>query len=331
MPNHQCHKCDRVFGQKGHLNNHLNKKNTCKQKIIEPIIPIVLPILPPNPEQAIKKIHTCNHCNKSFPRSDRLTRHMKLNCKVAKQDNKNKQDIFEKLMQIENENKKLKDEIDNNKLKDEMHNLKFENETKKLKDELDTLKNKMTQMQSINNVTNNILNNNTNNGTINNTNIIMVAYGKEDLSKIDTKILLDACKRGYNSIPQMVESIHFNPNYPEFNNVYIPDIKNKHAMVYDKDNWILKNKDEVVSDMYDSKKDYIMENITEINKSLNNGQQKTLQRWLDSDSNKDDNIVDKKAIDSVYDSLKLLLYNCKHITLDTKNKLAIQGKQQIIQ
>ncbi len=323
MPIHQCQRCDKIFGQKGHLNNHLNKKNICKQKIIEPILPIELPILPPNQLSVTKKIHTCNHCNKSFPRSDRLTRHIKQNCKVVKQENKNKQDIFEKLLQKDIEDNKLRNEkdIEDNKLRNEIHNLKSE---------LDTLKNEMKKMQPINNTTNNILTNNTNNGIINNTNIIMVAYGKEDLSKIDTKILLNACKRGYNTIPQMIESIHFNPNYPEFNNVYIPDTKNKHAMVYDKDNWILKNKDEIVSDMYDSKKDYIMENIEEINKSLNNGQQKTLKKWLDSDKNKDDNVNDKKSIEYVYDALKLLLYNSRHIAINTKNKLIIQGKQQNI-
>jgi len=38
--------------------------------------------------------------------------------------------------------------------------------------------------------------------------------------------------RGFNSVPKLIEAIHFNPDKPENQNVYIPNIKNKYALQY---------------------------------------------------------------------------------------------------
>ncbi len=328
MTIHKCMKCNKVFKRKGHLNDHLNKKNSCQQEIIEKT-DIFVPIdqIPPkntinhqniiDPNIIEPKVdiipannNACYYCNKSFVRKDVMNKHMKFSCKVLKQQNKDKQEIFEKLELLE------------------LKNQSIVNKNQHLEEEIRILKDEIKSLQP--NMINNNNNNNINNGIINNTNIIMVAHGQEDISKICEKILIGACKRGYNSVPQLVESIHFNPKFPEFHNVYIPDLKNKHAMIFDKDMWILKNKDEVVNDMYHTKKDMIIDNMEKNCKYLNNSQQKTLQRWLKSDENKDNDIKDKQSIDHVFDSLKLLLYNLKHIPIETKEKLVSQQKQQLL-
>ena len=69
-------------------------------------------------------------------------------------------------------------------------------------------------------------NNKINNGTINN-NIVLIGYGKEDLAKIDKKDILKSLKKGFYSTIQLTESVHFNPKYPEYHNVYISNIKDK--------------------------------------------------------------------------------------------------------
>ncbi len=173
----------------------------------------------------------------------------------------------------------------------------------------------MTKVQPITN--NNTMNNNINNTT----NIIMVSYG-QDLSKITPKMLSAACKKGYNSIVQLVEMVHFNPSCPEFHNVYIPSVKDKHAMVYYDETWNLKNKDDVVNDMYDTNRDFIMENIEGINNFLNDGEKRALNRWLDSEKNKDKSDKDKKAIECTHENLKLLLHNKRHIPVGTRKQKA---------
>ncbi len=329
MSKNQCNICDRNFKQKSHLNDHLNKKNKCKP-VIEPLCGIPqkntknVRIPQKQPQNNINVTipttneNNCNYCNKSFARKDAALRHMDLYCPVAKQQNKEKQDIFDKLVLLESKNKELEEQI---KIKDKQLEEEMKNKNKQLENEIKQLKKEMKKTQSITN--NNTMNNmNSNNNIGNTTNIIMVSHGQEDMSKITPKMLSNACKKGYNSIVHLVEMVHFNPICPEFHNVYIPSVKDKHAMVYYNDMWNLKNKDEVVSNMYDTNRDYIMENIEGINDYLNDGEKRALNRWIDSEKNKGKSDKDKKAIDCTYENLKLLLHNKRHIPIATRKQKA---------
>ncbi len=346
MSKYECSVCNRNFRQKCHLNDHLNKKNKCKPPIenlhaitteITSIAPISDAIITNLPNVSLtiqqdilidntiltlpKVIPTCNYCNKTFTRKNVMHKHIRESCKVAKQQNKEKQEIFDKLKL---ENKEQQEIID--KLKSENELLgkikQLENGTKQLEAEIENLKKAMKkENKKVQPITNNNTQNN-NNINIGNTtnNIIVVSYGNEDMSKITPKMLSAACKKGYNSIVHLVEMVHFNPIFPEFHNVYIPSVKDKHAMVYHDDMWNLKNKDDVVNDMYDANRDYIMENIEDINNFLNDGEKRALNRWLASEKNKGKCDKDKKAIDCTLENLKLLLHNKRHIPVATKKQ-----------
>ncbi len=343
MSKYQCSICDRNFRQKCHLNDHLNKKNKCKPindklHVIATELTIITPIpdaITPNlsnvsialhqdtsldksPLLTSNNIPTCNYCNKTFTRKNVMHKHIKESCKIAKQQNKEKQDIFDKLIL---EDAKKQEIID--KLKSENELLgkikQLEDGTKNLENEIKNLKKAMKKTQPITNNTQN--NNNINIGNTTN-NIIMVSYGHEDLSKITPKMLSTACKKGYNSIIHLVEAVHFNPEFPENHNVYIPSVKDKHAMIFYDDMWNLKNKDDVVNDMYDTNRDYIMENLEGINNLLNDGEKRALNRWLDSEKNKDKSDKDKKAIEITHENLKLLLHNKRHIPVGTRKQKA---------
>ncbi len=326
MVKHECSTCNREFKKKCHLDDHLNKKNKCIQEIDitqnNTKIPQNNTKIPQNNTKLdnnilnvtmpIKNDLDCNYCKKAFARKDALTRHMNQYCPVAKQQNKEKREIFDKLLLLETKNKQLEEEMKNK-------NERLENKNEQLENEIKTLKKAMKKTQPI---TNNTLNNNNNINIGNTTNIIMVSYGHEDLSKITTKMLSAACKKGYNSIVHLVETVHFNPEFPENHNVYIPSVKDKHAMIYYDDMWNLKNKDEVVNDMYDTNRDYIMENIEGISNLLNDGEKRALNRWLDSEKNKDKSDKDKKAIECTHENLKLLLHNKRHIPVGTRKQKA---------
>ncbi len=353
MTNHHCINCNKDFKRKEHLINHLKRKNTCQQKTTElsqiapeqhQLAPEKHQLAPKNIQQDLVKIdniqlasktiqqdlvkidniqivqeqsqiildniieeiipqiniNKCNYCEKVFGRKSVLSKHIKQNCKIAKQQNKDKQEIFEKLKLLECQNETI------------INNIKqLENENKLLKEKIKTAN------PIINNTTNNM---NINNNTTNN--IIMVSHGQEDLSKICKQLMTVACKRGYNTVPQLIEMIHFNPIFPEFHNVYIPSIKDKHAMIYDKETWSLKNKDEVVNELYLTNRDFIVNNIDGYYKSLTESEKKSLERWLNSDKNKDNNEKDKKAIDYTIEQLKLLLHNKRHIPIATKKQMA---------
>jgi len=117
---------------------------------------------------------------------------------------------------------------------------------------------------------------------------------------------------GFHSTLKLTDAIHFNPNHPEYHNVYIPSMKDKYAMIYKNNNWQLVNKQELVDEIYDNKKDYIEENVEEFCNTLSISQKNALNRWLLADENND------KRISKIKDKIKLLLYNKRHIPMTTK-------------
>lgn len=266
---HICPNCDRIFPRKRNLDNHIIK-NACKTDK-----------------------YFCKLCEKGFTTQTNMYRHMRINCFIKRENEKEKVEIYEKLLTLENENKKIKE--DNDK---KLEMLKKENQ--KLKKDIILVKKQMNQTT--------IKTTNINNGVINN-NIILVGYGKEDLSKLNKSELLKILQNGYNSTIKLTEALHFNPKFPEYHNVYISNIKDKYAMMFDGANWTLTTKEDLINKIYDDKKNYIEENLEDFLDSLTESRKKALERWLETDENDD-------KIKKIKDGIKLLLYNKKNIIID---------------
>ena len=67
----------------------------------------------------------------------------------------------------------------------------------------------------------------------------------------------------------LLEMIHFNENKPENANVFISNIKSPHAYVYDGKKWILKNKSELIDDIYNNKCIIIIDKFDDMKEILN--------------------------------------------------------------
>ncbi len=98
---------------------------------------------------------------------------------------------------------------------------------------------------------NNVITNS--NNIISNTNNVvfqLVNYGKEDLNLIDTKEFINSIVKnnrlcGVKIPEEILKLIHFNPNYPELNNIYISDINREKCMIYDDGMWKLSPDDKI--------------------------------------------------------------------------------------
>lgn len=223
----------------------------------------------------VKKDYVCKYCPKTFTTETSMYRHMRTVCKQkAKQD----------------------DEYIVDADKDE--------QIKELRNELLALKKEMMEMKNMQNTSiNNGMINNTNNS--NNTMNVMInlsPYGSEDMSKIDRNDLLKAFRCGFNSPLQLTETMHFNPKYPEFHNIYISSMKNKYAMMYDGTDWELVMKDDLIDKLYDNKRNYIEENLEDFLESLTKSQVAALHRWMDADES-------HPYVQKIKNDIKLLLYN----------------------
>ncbi|VBB18935.1 hypothetical protein YASMINEVIRUS_1467 [Yasminevirus sp. GU-2018] len=278
---HKCPNCDAEFSKKDRYDYHV-KNNACKEKNF-----------------------VCKFCDKKFATKTSMYRHVRENCKVKKQTEIEKEGILEKL---------LEENVENNKRIE-----RLEKENKKLKQQMKrVVKNTATTniVNNTKNLTNNNCTTNINKGTINN--IILVGYGQEDLTKIDKSEVLKALKRGYFSTIKLTESVHFNPKHPEYHNVYISNMKDKYAMMFDGDEWTLTTKEDLINKIYEDKKNYIEENLEEFVDSLPISRKKALERWLETDD-------EDPKIKEIKDNIKLLLYNSRKMITD-KDKTVIKSK-----
>jgi hypothetical protein len=86
--------------------------------------------------------------------------------------------------------------------------------------------------------------------TQNNIHIHINAFGKENLDYITNEFLVKCVGKIYDSVPMLIEKIHFDPAHPENHNVKITNKKLPHASVMTEDKkWRLMNKEEVISNM----------------------------------------------------------------------------------
>jgi len=153
------------------------------------------------------------------------------------------------------------------------------------------------------------MSNSNNNNTVNN--IVLLGYGKEDMSKIDRDKLLNSVKQGFKSAVRLTDAIHFDPEHPENHNIYISNLKNKYAMMFNNHRWEVVTKTELIDKIYSDKKNYIEDNMDKYYNSLTTSQRNSLKRWLDTDDK-------HKKIMAIKDEIKLLLFNKKDIVLQSQ-------------
>ena len=111
-------------------------------------------------------------------------------------------------------------------------------------------------------------------------------------------------------VPKLIEKLHFDPEKPENHNIYISNIKNNFAMVYDGGQWILRNQDEAITDLIDDKECILEQKLEDW---IENGKQypdimKKFNRYLEKKEN--DEVLNK-----IKEEIKLLLFNKRKIVI----------------
>lgn len=315
----ECLKCNKTFTRKDNLNRHMLLSKRCKKnegqilppsapgnndisdsildnvknnecciyktqecfKILEEIdctktAPNCTKIAPEGKVQHVCK-YVCNYCLKKFTRHSSLTRHTNMRCKIKTRYDSDKEAIFLKLLEEVNE---LKNTV--NKLK-----------------EPDTIK-------SINNTVNNTVNYNYD--------INVLPYGKEDLSHITEKDYRTILNKGYCSVTELVKYIHFDKSKPENHNIYISNMRDNNIMVFDGKKWRLKNKKELLDDIFTTKRDILVDKFEEIQRTLPTTTINKFNRFMNDQQ-------DKKIVNIVKDDIKLVLYNSRAVPKETSKKI----------
>lgn len=269
---YRCNFCSYESNHKGNYLKHLNRKKKCYNSInIKPSK--VSPKINLNVAQkcteigansnknvtALQENFVCDNCGKEFSRKSSLIRHnsrCKFNC-----DNINNEvlsNIVSKLADMSAEHQKQQEAWDSER-----------KEYRKIISDL-SKENTKTINQTFNQ----------------NNQIIINNHGEEDLKYITAEYLTELLKIPYNSIPQLVKQIHFNPEHPENHNLKITNKKLPYIQVYMDKQWHLKDKKEVIENIVDKSMGILDDHFDEQDK-LNESQKERYITFTQSKTDKD--------------------------------------------
>ena len=236
----------------------------------------------------------CEYCNNIYSSKGNLLRHMRT-CAVKNNniiDNlKNNEEIIETLIQ----------------------------ENKEMKKELELIKEKMSNnnIATINNSNNNI---NSNNIT-NNNNINIVNFGRERIEKLTQEEIDQILNAGSSALTQHVKMIHLNDRLPEYQNIYLSNLRGNTCLIYFNKQWMATD----INDKIDDLITYGTEDIRDLleknddnEKKYSRSQTKKLIDNLDDQNTQ--MIKDQKK------KIKLALYNGKD---KVKDKIKDKVKNKV--
>jgi len=292
---YKCEICDKNYKHRQSLYKHKNKfhpesqpKNNSWVASGCPKVNIKMLPVSHNNEDG-KGIFFCKFCNKKFLHKQSKYRHEK----------KCKENLIVKNQILEKENQELKE--------------MFENEILILKEQLLDSINKNCKMhpktlQKINRQLNNQYNNNQNNTNciVNNNTINIIPLGQEKLSDIlsskEQKMILSKKQQSLN---YLIEYVHFNEKYPQFQNIIVTNLKDNIAYKYDdnKKKFMATTKDELLEILMENRIIDIEDFYNFNSDKLNDNTNKVLNNFINKIKN-DDLYFDKKKSD-----IKLILYN----------------------
>jgi hypothetical protein len=163
----------------------------------------------------------------------------------------------------------------------------------------------------VTNVTN--VTNMTNMTNINNVqNIIVVPFGKEDLSFLTLKEYKKIFNKGCYSIPEIVKLIHCNDDKPEYMNVYIKNFKDEYMFTFDGKDWDIEKKDDVFANMIENKKNLLESKFDDMQSSLPQYAITMFKKFLERTD-------DNEVIANIKDELKNMFYKNRHHVIKTKS------------
>ena len=288
-----CNICDKKYKNKSGIWKHNNKYH---KEIYKPEnANIRQNIIKTPPETAknqseISKEISCEYCNFIFTRKDSLLKHYN-RCKVK---NNNKEIKESDILELKKENAEIKSML------------------------AELLKSSKIHPKTLQKINKNLINGNNNtlnSGTVNN--IQIVKFGSEDIKSIlSTREIKNILNCRYKAIEESIKKVHFNDDRPEYRNIYITNLRDNIAYVYNGNKFEAVQKHSIINQLIDQHmnnievsledyKDKLPERTIEILDKLIEKLQDDHTSMVDEENNKEFKNYRMFKINEV----KLMIYN----------------------
>ena len=218
------------------------------------------------PESTTYVKYICAFCNKCYSKNSNMRRHEK-NCK-------NKNEIIEDKTRI----KELKEHVEQLLIdKNEYNGNIITNNNKHIDNSIHTDNSTTINVISLNN------------------------YGSENTQYITKEYLMGLLETPFQSIPELIKYTHFNKDYPENQNIKLPNKKEPYVKVLKDNKWELVDRKDTINDLIDHKHS-ILNTVdkNDINENIINRINKFNTKYLDDD---------KDLINKLYKDSELVLLN----------------------
>lgn len=273
MPIYKCEKCNIITANNYDYEKHLKTKKHLKNtgELVNNEYTSYIPLYTSNiPFNTISEdIFECDFCNSTFKHKSGKYRHQNNNCKVKKS-----QIAIIEQMRTEMREQEVR-YAKQMMMQEERHSKQME-ELMKLTEI--ALSKPSGGNRNCNNTTNN--------------NIIIHAYGKEDISFLKDKDFLELLNNSVTSVQTLVKKIHFNEEHPENKNIKITNRKQPYAKVYNGDKWLIKDKKETITNLVEDKMNLLDGKFDELQDNMTPFKQ---ERHIDFHENTSDDV--KKEVE----------------------------------
>jgi hypothetical protein len=223
-----CNICDKKYKNKSGIWKHNNKYHSGKQTPETANIRQNIIKTPPETarnQSEISKEISCEYCNFIFTRKDSLLKHYN-RCKVK---NNNKEIKESDILELKKENAEIKSML------------------------AELLKSSKIHPKTLQKINKNLINGNNNtlnSGTVNN--IQIVKFGSEDIKSIlSTKEIKNILNCRYKAIEESIKKVHFNDDRPEYRNIYITNLRDNIAYVYNGNKFEAVQKHSIINQLID--------------------------------------------------------------------------------
>jgi uncharacterized protein YjaZ len=150
----------------------------------------------------------------------------------------------------------------------------------------------------------------------------VVKFGEENLSYISDDTFKKIIGRGFKSLEEFMNHVHFNKDHPENHNIYVASLKDGHVVTYNGKRWDVGLADQMLDDLIQQKSDILEEKYDEIADKLSPIESKKFNNFI---NRKDDAKVNLK----LKRELRVQLYNNRHFAKGAKKLM--EEKEKLIE